>query len=87
MNYTKFLKGTLRKQNKFKLENKDEKIQMSINIFKDIRKTSYIVKNYNKIENKFNLDEFFTFFLQDKNSFINGFKNFIEKSDTKNVNL
>ena len=87
MNYTKFLKGTLRKQNKFKLENKDEKIEMSMNIFKDIRKTSYIVKNYNKIENKFNLDEFFTFFLQDKNSFINGFKNFIEKSDTKNVNL
>jgi len=87
MNYTKFLKGTSRKQNKFKLENKDEKIQMSMNIFKDIRKTSYIVKNYNKIENKFNLDEFFTFFLQDKNSFINGFKNFIEKSDTKNVNL
>ena len=87
MNYTKFLKGFSKKQNKFKLENKDEKIEISMNIFKDIKKTSYIVKNYNKIENKFNLDEFFTFFLQDKNSFINGFKIYIENSDTKNVNL
>ena len=87
MNYTKFLKGPSRKQNEFKFYVKDEKIEMSMNVFKDIKKTSYIVKNYNKIENKFDLDEFFTFFLQDKNSFINGFKNYIEKVDTKKVNL
>lgn len=86
MNYTKFLKGHSKK-NIFQLSHKDEKIEMSQNIFKDIKKTSYIVKNYNKLENKFDLDEFFTFFLQDKNSFINGFKIFIENSDTKNVNM
>lgn len=87
MNYTKYLKSSFRKQNKFSLINTDEKIEMSMNIFKDIKKTSYIVKNFNKIENKFDLDEYFTFFLQDKNSFINGFKLFIENSDTKKVNM
>lgn len=87
MNYTKFLKGSSKKQNIFKLDNKDEKIEMSMNIFKDIRKTSFVVKNYNKIENKFDLDEFFTFFLQDKNSFIKGFKIFIDRSDTNKVNV
>ena len=87
MNYTRYLKGSSIKQNIFKLDNKDENIEMSMNIFRDIRKTIYIIKNYNKVENKFDLDEFFTFFLQDKNSFINGFKIFIEKSDTNKVNM
>ena len=66
MNYTKFLKGSSKKQNIFKLDNKDEKIEMSMNIFKDIRKTSYVIKNYNKIENKFNLDDFLHFFCKIK---------------------
>ena len=87
MNYTRYLKGNSIKQNIFKLDNKDKNIEMSMNIFRDIRKTIYIIKNYNKVENKFDLDEFFTFFLQDKNSFINGFKIFIENSDTKKVNM
>jgi hypothetical protein len=87
MNYTKYLKGPLKKHNKYSLEHKDEKVEMSMNILKDIKKTSYILRNYNKIENKFNLDEFFTYFLQDKNSFLNGFKIYIDNSDTNKVNM
>ena len=56
MNYTKYLKGNTPGKEKFSLEIKDEKIQISINIYKDIKKTSYIIKNYNKFDCKFDLD-------------------------------
>jgi len=84
MNYTKFLKKDITNE-KFTLTIKDEKIQISMNVFKDIKKTSYIIKNYNKFGSKFDLDEFFALFLQDKNAFITEFKEYIEKSDNKKV--
>ena len=86
MNYTKFLKGT-KSHNKFSLLLNDEKIKMSISISKDIKKTGYIIRNFNKLDNKIDLDEFFAYFLQDKNEFINEFKNYIEKSDIKKLNM
>ncbi len=87
MNYTKFLKAQeFADESKYSLKVKDEKIKISMNISKDIQKTSYIIKNYNKFESKFDLDEFFALFLQDKNAFINEFKQFIEQTDLKKVN-
>lgn len=87
MNFTNYLKGNRPEKNKFSLDIKDEKIQMSINILKDIKKTTYIIKNYNKLYNKFDLDEYFAYFLQDKNSFITEFKDYIEQSDNKSLSL
>lgn len=85
MNYTKFLKANTPDDTKYSLKVKDEKISISMNISKDIKKTSYIIKNYNKFDSKFDLDEFFALFLQDKNAFINEFKEYIEKTDIKKV--
>ncbi len=88
MNYTKYLKAnnnTPDEGSKFTLKVSDEKINISWNISKDIKKTSYIIKNYNKFDSKFDLDEFFALFLQDKNTFISEFKEYIEKADIKRV--
>ncbi len=56
-----------------------------MNILKDIKKTSYIMKNYNKFDGKFDLDEIFALFLQDKNIFITEFKEYIEKTEDRKL--
>jgi hypothetical protein len=86
MDYTKYLRANITEdESKNTLIVKDEKINISMNISKDIKKTSYIIKNYNKFDCKSDLDEFFALFLQDKNAFIREFKEYIEKSDLKKV--
>lgn len=85
MNYTKYLKANTADDSKYTLKVRDDKINISMNISKDIKKTSYIIKNYNKLDSKFDLDEYFALFLQDKNAFIGEFKEYIEKSDLNKV--
>ena len=85
MNYTKYLKANTPDDFKYTLKVRDEKINISMNISKDIKKTSYIIKNYNKFDSKFDLDEFFALFLQDKNAFICEFKEYIKKTDIEKV--
>jgi len=86
MNYTKYINGNSPNTSKYKIIIKDEKILISMNILKDIKKTSYIIKNYNKFDSKFDLDDYFALFLQDKNSFLSDFKQYIEKIDCNVVN-
>lgn len=73
MDYTRFLNdGT-----KFKLQIENEYIKESIETLKDIKKSEYILSNHQRFTYKIELDEYFAYFLRDKNSFIKSFQSYI----------
>lgn len=53
MNYTKFLffKGSPKLKKKFEFSFTDEKIKLSIEMLKDIKKTMFILHNYMRLGN------------------------------------
>lgn len=83
MDYTKFLYGKNKEKNKFKLNITNTYIKESIQTLKDIKKANYILQNYHKYNYKIELDEYFAYFLKEKNNFISSFRNHIlsSKSD------
>ena len=80
MDYTKFLYGKNREKNSFKLNLENNYIKESIQTLKDINKANYILQNHHKFSYKIELDEYFTYFLKEKNNFIISFQQYIRKS-------
>jgi hypothetical protein len=94
MNYTKFLffKGSPKKNEKFEFCFTDEKIKLSMEILKEIKKTLFILHNFMRIGNKYlciqiefkiDIDEHMAYFLKDKNESINMLKEYLEKQGRK----
>ena len=77
MDYTKFLYGKNKEKNSFKLNITNNYIKESIQTLKDIKKANYILQNHHKFNYKFELDEYFAYFLKEKNSFISSFRQHI----------
>ena len=77
MDYTKFLYGKNKEKNSFKLNLKNNYIKESIQTLKDIKKANYILQNHHKFNYKFELDEYFAYFLKEKNGFISSFRQHI----------
>ena len=77
MDYTKFLYGKNKERNSFKLNITNNYIKESIQTLKDIKKANYILQNHHKFNYKFELDEYFAYFLKEKNSFISSFRQHI----------
>ena len=80
MDYTKFLYGKNRGNNSFKLNITNDYIKESIKTLKDIKKANYILQYHHKFNYKLQLDEYFAYFLKEKNTFINSFRQYISKS-------
>ena len=80
MDYTKFLYGKNREKNSFKLNLENDYIKESIQTLKDIKKANYILQNHHKFSYKIELDEYFAYFLKEKNNFISSFRQYIIKS-------
>ena len=80
MDYTKFLYGKNREKNTFKLNITNNYIKESIQTLKDIKKANYILQNHHKFNNKIELDEYFAYFLKEKNNFIGSFRQYIIES-------
>ena len=74
MDYTKFLYGKNKEKNSFKLNLTNNYIKESIQTLKDIKKANYILQNHHKFNYKFELDEYFPYFLKEKNGFISSFR-------------
>lgn len=74
MDYTKFLYGKNKEKNSFKLNLTNNYIKESIQTLKDIKKANYILQNHHKFNYKFELDEYFAYFLKEKNGFISSFR-------------
>ena len=81
MDYTKFLYGKNRENNSFKLNITNDFIKESIKTLKDIKKANYILQYHHKFNYKLQLDEYFVYFLKEKNTFINSFRQYILKSE------
>jgi hypothetical protein len=77
MDYIKFLYGKNKEKNSFKLNITNNYIKESIQTLKDIKKANYILQNHHKFNYKFELDEYFAYFLKEKNSFISSFRQHI----------
>ena len=77
MDLKKFLSGK-DKTKKYKLNITNNYIKDSIQTLKDIKKTEYILLNYQKFN--LELDEYFAGFLKEKNEFIQSFKEFLLNS-------
>lgn len=73
MDYTKFLNN----KNNFKLNITDTFIKDSIVTLKNIKKAEYILLNHNRFSHKIELDEYFAYFLKEKNGFIKSFQQYI----------
>ena len=73
MDYTKFLNS----KNNFKLNITDTFIKDSIVTLKNIKKAEYILLNHNRFSHKIELDEYFAYFLKEKNGFIKSFQQYI----------
>ena len=80
MDYTKFLYGKNREKNTFKLNITNNYIKESIQTLKDIKKANYILQYHHKFNYKLQLDEYFAYFLKEKNTFVNSFRQYISKS-------
>ena len=80
MDYTKFLYGKNREKNSFKLNLENDYIKESIQTLKDMKKANYILQNHHKFSYKIELDEYFAYFLKEKNNFISSFRQYIIKS-------
>ena len=74
MDYTKFWYGKNKEKNSFKLNLTNNYIKESIQTLKDIKKANYILQNHHKFNYKFELDEYFAYFLKEKNGFISSFR-------------
>ena len=81
MDYTKFLYGKNRENNSFKLNITNDFIKESVKTLKDIKKANYILQYHHKFNYKLQLDEYFVYFLKEKNTFINSFRQYILKSE------
>jgi len=73
MDYTKFLNS----KNNFKLNITDTFIKDSIDTLKNIKKAEYILLNHNRFSHKIEIDEYFAYFLKEKNGFIKSFQQYI----------
>ena len=73
MDYTRFLNN----KNNFKLNITDTFIKDSIDTLKNIKKAEYILLNHNRFSHKIELDEYFAYFLKEKNGFIKSFQQYI----------
>ena len=73
MDYTKFLNN----KNNFKLNITDTFIKDSIDTLKNIKKAEYILLNHNRFSHKIEIDEYFAYFLKEKNGFIKSFQQYI----------
>jgi hypothetical protein len=73
MDYTKFLNN----KNNFKLNITDTFIKDSIVTLKNIKKAEYILLNHNRFSHKIEIDEYFAYFLKEKNGFIKSFQQYI----------
>lgn len=76
MDYSKFLYSK-NKINFFKLKINNDYIKNSMNILIDIDKANYVLKNYYRFDFKIDIDEYFAYFLKEKNEFIKEFSNYI----------
>ena len=76
MDYSKFLYSK-NKINYFKFKIHNEYIKNSMNILIDIDKANYVLKNYYRFDFKIDIDEYFAYFLKEKNEFIKDFSNYI----------
>ena len=79
MDFTKFLNN----KKKFKLNIKNSYIKESIDTLKDINKAEYILLNHHRFNYKIEIDEYFAYFLKEKNDFIKSFQQYIieQKND------
>jgi len=76
MDYSKFLYSK-NKINYFKFKIHNDYIKNSMNILIDIDKANYVLKNYYRFDFKIDIDEYFAYFLKEKNEFIKDFSNYI----------
>ena len=70
MDFTKFIKD----KNKFTLIVNNSYIKESIEVLKDIKKAEFILLNNHRFNYKIEIDEYFAYFLKEKNNFIQSFQ-------------
>ena len=76
MDYTKFLHN----KKEYKLSITNKYIKESIDTLKDIKKAEYILLNHQRFSYKIEIDEYFAYFLKEKNGFIRNFQEYIIKN-------
>jgi len=76
MDYTKFL-NSKNKSKFFHFKINNDYIKNSIQALIDIEKANYLLKNFYRFDFKIDIDEYFTYFLKEKNEFIKDFSNYI----------
>jgi hypothetical protein len=74
MDYTKFLNN----KKEYKLSITNNYIKESITTLKDIKKADYILINHQRFNYKIEIDEYFAYFLKEKNDFIGSFQQYIK---------
>jgi hypothetical protein len=74
MDFTKFIKD----KNKFTLIVNNSYIKESIEVLKDIKKAEFILLNNHRFNYKIEIDEYFAYFLKEKNDFIGSFQQYIK---------
>jgi hypothetical protein len=80
MDYTKFLRKNSN-INKFKLNIENPLIKNAMESLSEIEKSKYFLQNYTKFDYKVDIDEYFSFFLKDKNDLIQELNVFINNKD------
>lgn len=70
MNYTKYLHSFNQGNNRFQFKVSSPLIRDSMITYSDIQRAQYIIGNYARIELQIDINEYFAYFLKEKNEFI-----------------
>lgn len=79
MDYTKFVRSQNSNQS-FKFTLTNEYVKTAMETLTDISKAKNIISNYFNIDYQVDIDEYFAYFLKEKNEFITDFSLYISKS-------
>ena len=78
MDYTKFIRAQ-NNSHRYRLRIRNEYVKNSMEKLADIAKAKNIITNYSSVDYQISIDEYFAYFLKDKNEFISDFSSYITK--------
>ena len=78
MDYTKFIRAQ-NNTHGYRLKIRNEYVKNSMETLADIAKAKNIIMNYSSVDYQISIDEYFAYFLKDKNEFISDFAEYITK--------
>ena len=82
MDYTKLLRKNSSEYG-FKLNVSNQLVKNVMESLSEIAKSKYFLQNYSKFDYKVDIDEYFSYFLKDKNDLIQELTSFINKKENK----